>query len=61
MCIRLNNLRARCVGINQIQNVYMPIWEEADGPNLWNDLGSMLISDIRRSDRVSRFHLVPTE
>lgn len=58
MVMRLNNLRARCVGISEIRNVYMPIWQHDDGDTLWNDLGRMLLSDIRRTDRVSRFHLV---
>lgn len=55
--MRLNNIRARLLGINQIRNVYMPIWEEDDGPIMWNSLGDMLIRDIRTYDRVSRFHV----
>lgn len=27
-CVRLNNLRAECVGINQIRAVYMPLWKQ---------------------------------
>lgn len=56
---RLNNLRARLVGISQICNVYMRIWHEGDGDELWNNLGNMLIADIRRFDRVCRFHVLP--
>ncbi|KAI0071605.1 hypothetical protein K474DRAFT_1606646 [Panus rudis PR-1116 ss-1] len=58
---RLNNLRARSVGISQIQTVYIPTWRQDDGDALWNQLGEMLIADIRRSDRVSRFHLQVVE
>lgn len=58
MVMRLNNVRARRVGISEIRNVYMPTWREADGSAMWDDLGNMLLSDIRRTDRVSRFHLV---
>ncbi|KAI0070654.1 hypothetical protein K474DRAFT_1608258 [Panus rudis PR-1116 ss-1] len=43
---RLNNLRARCVGINQIQNVYIPTWRFGDGDDLWDRLGDMLVADI---------------
>lgn len=58
ICVRLNNLRARCVGINQIRNVYMPTWKASEDEELWTGLGEMMFGDIRRRDRVSRFHLV---
>ncbi|KAH9944896.1 hypothetical protein B0H21DRAFT_436067 [Amylocystis lapponica] len=57
-CVRMNNVRARLIGISQIRNVYMPIWKDGDGDGVWEDLGNFLMRDIRRNDRVSRFHLV---
>ncbi|KAI0048880.1 hypothetical protein FA95DRAFT_1539072 [Auriscalpium vulgare] len=57
VCVRLNNLRAICVGINQIRNVYMPIWRQADD-DLWFGFENMLFADIRRRDRVARFHAI---
>lgn len=30
-CFRLHNLRTRLVGINQIKNMYVPVWCEGDG------------------------------
>lgn len=57
MVIRLNNLRVRLIGISQIRTVYMRIWEDSDGAGLWDDFGSMMLSDIRRKDRVSRYHV----
>lgn len=56
---RLNNIRARITGISQIRSVYMRIWREEDGNNLWDNLGDMLIADIRRFDRVRRYHVLP--
>ena len=56
--VRLTNLRARCVGISQIRNVYMPIWKASEDEQLWVDLGDMAFGDVRKWDRVSRFHLV---
>ena len=57
LVIRLNNVRARLVGISQIRNVYMPIWRSGDGDDLWDNLGDMLLTDIRSHDRVSRYHV----
>lgn len=58
VCVRLFNLRARLVGINQIRSVYLPIWQESEDERLWTALGDMAFGDIRRHDRVARFHLV---
>jgi hypothetical protein len=58
LCCRLNNVRAQLVGINQIRNVYMPVWKASEDEQLWKNLGDMLFGEIRRRDRVSRFHLV---
>ncbi|KAF8799597.1 hypothetical protein BYT27DRAFT_7058723, partial [Phlegmacium glaucopus] len=56
-CVRLSNIRARCVGINQIRSVYMPIWRASEDEQLWLNLGDIIFGDIRKRDRVSRFHL----
>lgn len=56
-CVRLSNVRARCVGINQIRNVYVPMWKASEDEWLWTDLGAMMFGDIRQRDRVSRFHI----
>ena len=58
VCLRLHQLRTRSVGINQIRNVYEPIWKEADGAELWDGFEEMLFGDIRKRDRVSAFHIV---
>jgi hypothetical protein len=55
-CIRSFNLRARRVGLNQIQTVYMPLWQETSEEAAWKDFGDMLFSDQRKNDRVSRFY-----
>jgi hypothetical protein len=59
ICCRLNNLRAELVGINQIRNVYMPLWRETRAEEeVWVNFENMLFGDQRRSDRVARFHNV---
>lgn len=58
---RLANIRARHVGINQIRTVYLGIWRESEEERLWTDLSNMVFGDIRKRDRVSRFHLVIAE
>ena len=55
-CIRLSNIRARLVGISQIQEVFMPIWKEEEG-NVWDSFETMFFGQLRQRDRVSRFHL----
>ena len=55
---RLFNLRARAVGHNQIRTVYLPIWKGGEQEQMWENFRSMLFSDQRRNDRVSRFHLL---
>lgn len=52
---RLHNLRTRCVGINQIRSVYMPMWSKEEESLL--QLGNIIFSNIRKNDRVWRFHL----
>lgn len=55
-CFRLHNLRTRLVGINQIKNVYVPIWREGDG-RVWEGFEDILFSDQRKYDHVSTFHV----
>ena len=58
ICIRLHNLRATQVGLNQIQNVYMPQWRHtAEEEDVWSNFEGMLFSEQRKKDRVSRFHI----
>jgi len=56
-CFRLHNLRTRFVGINQIKNVYVPIWCEDAGARVWEGFEDILFADQRKFDRVSRFHI----
>jgi hypothetical protein len=58
LCCRLHNIRTELVGINQIRNVYMPVWKASEDEELWSNLGDMIFGDIRRRDRVLCFHLV---
>ena len=59
LCVRLNNVRAELVGINQIRTVYMPLWKQTrEEEETWANFENMLFSDQRRSDRVARFHNV---
>jgi hypothetical protein len=61
LCVRLFNIRATCVGINQIKSVYEPIWRASEDEQLWDDIRDVLFGDIRRRDRVSQYHLVVVE
>ncbi|RDX44913.1 hypothetical protein OH76DRAFT_1457874 [Lentinus brumalis] len=45
----------------EIRNVYTQIWEEAEDADIWNDFKNVLFGEIRRHDRVSRFHRVAQE
>ncbi|KAJ7231709.1 hypothetical protein B0H12DRAFT_1077061 [Mycena haematopus] len=57
ICVRLNNVRAEMVGINQIRSVYMPLWKHTrEEEEIWSGFEKMLFSEQRRSDRVARFH-----
>ena len=57
ICVRLQNLRTRLVGINQIRSVYMPLWRANEQEELWESFENMLFSEQWAKDRVSRFHL----
>ena len=55
ICVRLHQIRARVVGINQIKNVYEPAWRNgADGS--YDEFEEMVFSDIRRKDRIGRYY-----
>jgi DDE superfamily endonuclease len=57
-CVRLHNLRAQMVGINQIHNVYMKEWRATDDlDELWRCFENMLFSEQRRRDRISNYHM----
>ena len=56
ICTRLHNVRVRCVGINQILNVYQPLWAPVEDAWLWSQFERVTFGEIRASDRVSRFH-----
>ena len=58
LCCRLHNIQTELVGINQICNVYMPVWKASEDEELWNNLGDILFGDICHRNRVSCFHLV---
>jgi hypothetical protein len=55
-CVRSFNLCARQVGMNQIRNVYMPLWQHDTNEEVWHNFKSMLFSDQRKNDQVARFH-----
>jgi hypothetical protein len=60
ICVRLFNLRAQHVGLNQIRSVYMPLWQSnAAEEEIWSNFENIAFSDQRRSDRVVRFHTFP--
>lgn len=56
ICVRLHNLRVRCVGINQIRNVYQPLWAPVEDAWLWAEFERLTFGEIRAGDMVSRFH-----
>ena len=56
ICIRLHKVRVRCVGINQILNVYQPIWALVEEAWLWSEFKRLTFGEIRARDQVSRFH-----
>ncbi|RDX46395.1 hypothetical protein OH76DRAFT_1356239 [Lentinus brumalis] len=61
VCIRSLNVRAERVGVSEIRTVYMRYWQEAEDDDIWNDFENVLFGDLRRRDRVSRFHRVIVE
>lgn len=57
ICVRLNNVRAARVQINEIRQTYLPTWRSADDREYF-EFENMMFGDIRRSDRVARFHRI---
>ncbi|TCD64819.1 hypothetical protein EIP91_003600 [Steccherinum ochraceum] len=55
---RMHQIRVHRVGISQIRNVYVPLWrgETDELEQVWLHWEDMLFKDVRRLDRVSRFH-----
>ena len=58
VCIRSMNLRVRRVGISEIRNVYFQVWQEDEDADIWNDLENVVFGEVRKRDRVARFHRV---
>ncbi|OJT13129.1 hypothetical protein TRAPUB_10323 [Trametes pubescens] len=58
VCVCLSNLRAERVGISEIRTVYMRYWEDAEDADIWQNFENVLFGDLRRRDRVARYHLV---
>lgn len=56
-CVRMNNVRVLRVGISEICSVYEPIWRWSEAAELWDSFEHVAVRDIRRGDRVARFHL----
>ena len=57
-CVRMHNLRAHRVGMNQIRTVYMKEWcatQELD--ELWRNFESMLFSEQCSKNQVSNYHV----
>jgi hypothetical protein len=52
-CVRLHNVRARCVGINQIKTVYEEVWKSGGE---YTEFEEMLFKDIKKNDRIRRFY-----
>lgn len=60
--VRLHNVRNRLVGVNQIRNVYAPIWaEDAEEVQIWDSFEEMVFGEMRRRDRVAKFHVIPAD
>ena len=49
VCVQMNNIWALLVGINQIHNVYLPIWQDEDD-GMWLGFKRMLCGDIQWHD-----------
>ncbi|KAE9400101.1 hypothetical protein BT96DRAFT_957063 [Gymnopus androsaceus JB14] len=54
---QLFNLRTRCIGYNQIQTVYMPIWSANEQEQIWTDFKILLFGEQPKLDHIACFHL----
>lgn len=61
VCVRSLNVRAELVGISEIRTVYMRVWQDAEDEDIWSDFENVLFGELRKRDRVSRFHRVVIE
>ncbi|KAG9023439.1 hypothetical protein FS837_005810 [Tulasnella sp. UAMH 9824] len=60
--LRLHNLRVRRVGISQIRSVYVSTWYESPMEKaVWEGFEEMVFGEMRRFDRVARFHVVAAD
>lgn len=60
--LRLHNLRVRRIGISQIRSVYVSTWYESPVEKaVWEGFEEMVFGEMRRFDRVARFHVVPAD
>lgn len=59
---RLHNLRTHRIGVNQIYSVYAPaLQDEREEAWIWDGFDGMMHGELRRNDRVARFHHVPAD
>lgn len=59
---RLHNVRTIRVGRNEIATTYSETWQaDQMQRELWDNFDGMVFGEIRRRDRVSRFHVVPID
>ncbi|KAI0364883.1 hypothetical protein BV20DRAFT_1104821 [Pilatotrama ljubarskyi] len=61
VCLRSTNLRTERVGVNEIRTVYMRYWEEAEDEDIGADFENVIFGELRRRDRVARFHRVSVD
>ena len=60
VCVRIHQLRARVVGVNQLKNVFVPAWRDCD-TKAYDEFEKMLFSDIIGRDRIGRFYNLPVD
>ncbi|KAG2072488.1 hypothetical protein BDR04DRAFT_1127649 [Suillus decipiens] len=61
LCVQLNNVHVRMVGINQIQSIYMPIWQEDEEDRIvWAQFKDMLVSHQHSNNHIAQFHVLST-
>jgi hypothetical protein len=58
VCVRLHNLRTRCIGLNEIRSVYMPLWSLTPEEGLWDGFENRFFSVPHA--HVTRFEMVAT-
>lgn len=58
VCVRIHQLRCRAVGLNQLKEVFINTWKDAE--THYEDFGDLLFRDIMSKDRISRYYNLPT-